>query len=251
MFRGFPGRNVLCGVWLVNGFLRIVCRVTQFFVVGHRGWPARFPENTLSGLLAAAHVGDAVEVDIRRSADGKLVLSHDPALGGLTVASSSWDELSELDLGGGHHPALLDEALAALPDTAVQMEVKNFPGEPGFEPDHRLALEAAERCRPGDVVTGFNPETVAMVRRTFANVTTGLCIPPGVDLDTGFEMCTDGGHEVLVPHFSLVSGPSNPDVSVYPWTVNDPEVARNLVEWGATGIITDDPGLIATNRSHT
>lgn len=225
--------------------------MTQFSVVGHRGWPARFPENTLSGLLAATGVADAVEVDIRRSADGKLVLSHDPALDGLTVASTPWARLAELDLGGGHHPALLDEVLAALPETPVQMEIKNFPGEPGFEPDHRLALEAAERCRPGDVVTGFNPETIATVRRTFTNVTTGLCIPPGVDLETGIELCADGGHGVLVPHFSLVSGPSNPAVAVYPWTVNDAGVARELVEWGVAGIITDDPGLIASIRSDT
>ena len=112
-------------------------------VVGHRGWPRRFPDNTLTGFLAASAVADAIELDVRRSADGKLVLSHDPTVAGLVVSETPWSVLAELDLGDGHKPALLDEALAALPDTPVQLEVKNVPDQPGFEPDHRLALEAA------------------------------------------------------------------------------------------------------------
>lgn len=219
-----------------------------FSVVGHRGWPLRFPENTLSGFLAAAAVADTVELDVRRSGDGKLVLAHDLALGGLVVSDTQWAVLSELDMGDGHHPALLDEVLAALSDTTVQMEVKNSPGDPGFEPDHRLALEAAERSRPGDVVTGFNPKSLAAVRRAFPNVTTGLCIPAGVDLAAAIEFCSEGGHEVLVPDYSLIDGEINAPVDVYPWTVNDPSRARELVEWGVTGIITDDPGLISTLR---
>ena len=55
-------------------------------IVGHRGWPARFPDNTLAGFLAVTAVADAVELDVRRSADGKLVLAHDPILQGLEVA---------------------------------------------------------------------------------------------------------------------------------------------------------------------
>src|SRR5690606_14585398 len=128
------------------------------------------PDNTLRGFLAAAEVADGVELDVRRSGDGKLVLSHDPWMKGLLVGQTSWSQLCELDLGDGHHPALLDEVLAALPETPVQLEVKNWPSDPGFEPDHRLALEAAERARPGDVVTGFNAETLEAVRRVFPEV---------------------------------------------------------------------------------
>lgn len=216
-----------------------------FQVVGHRGWPARYPDNTLSGLLAASGVCDAVEVDVRRAGDGKLVLSHDPTLGGLTVSETRWSELAELDLGEGHHPALLDEALGALPDTPVQLEIKNWPTDPGFEPDHRLALETAERARADDIVTGFNPESLAAVRRVFPDVETGLCVPAGHALDEAVDQCLVTGHTALVPHLSLITMELNVQVKVYPWTVNDPIRARELVELGVTGIITDDPGLIA------
>ena len=214
-------------------------------VVGHRGWPTRFPDNTLAGVLAAATVADMLELDIRRSGDGKLVLAHDPELGGLPVSGTPWSQLGELDVGDGHHPALLDEVLAALPETPVQMEIKNLPMDPGFEPDHRLALEAAERSRPGDIVTGFNPESLAAVRRVFPDVNTGLAVAAWVDLEEAVKMCQDGGHTVLVPEHTLVTRKINTELSVYPWTVNDPTRALELVELGVTGIITDDPGLIA------
>ncbi|HET8739177.1 MAG TPA: glycerophosphodiester phosphodiesterase [Acidimicrobiia bacterium] len=214
-------------------------------VVGHRGWPTRFPDNTLSGLLAAADVVDAVEIDVRRSADGKLVLAHDPLLGGLVVSDTPWSTLMELDLGDGHHPILLDEALAALPGTPVQLEVKNWPIDPGFEPDHRIALETADRARPGDVVTSFNPVSLETVRRVFPDVPTGRCVTAGTPLDEAVEHCLDAGHRALVPDESMLHEEVPADLEVYPWTVNDPVRARELVELGVTGIITDDPGLVA------
>jgi len=220
-------------------------------VIGHRGWPTLYPENTLRGFLAAAEVADGLELDVRRSGDGKLVLSHDPWLGGLPVWQTPWSQLCEIDLGEGHHPALLDEVLAALPDTPIQFEVKNWPLDPGFEPDHRLALEAAERTRPGDVVTGFNGETLAAVRRVFPDVATGLCVPGAIELDQAVRHCLDAGHSVLVPEFSLVREPLNVEIAIYPWTVNDPAIAEELVERGVTGIITDDPGAIATTLRST
>jgi glycerophosphoryl diester phosphodiesterase len=195
-------------------------------------------------LIAAAAVADAVEVDVRRSVDGKLVLSHDPDLSGHVVAETPWSKLCLLDLGGLHHPALLDEALAALPDTPVQLEVKNLPMDPGFEPDHRLALETAERARPGDMLTGFNPEMLITVRRVFPDVATGLAIPAGVAFDEAVKHCLDAGHQALVPDHSLLTEEVNETIAVFAWTVDDPNRARELVELGVTGIITNDPGLI-------
>ncbi len=213
-------------------------------IVGHRGWPTRYPDNTLAGFIAAADVADMVELDVRRCGDGRLVLSHDPDLAGVPVVEAPWSELCELDLGAGHHPCLLDEVMAALPGTPIQLEVKNLPIDSGFEPDHRLALETAERARPGDIVTSFNPETLAAVRRVFPEVATGLAIQTPTSVDEAVKYCLDVGHRALVPSLSLIVEPVNDVIDVYPWTVNDPEKARELVELGVTGIITDDPGSI-------
>lgn len=192
--------------------------------------------------MAAASVVGMVEVDVRRSSDGKLVLSHDPLLSGLVVHETPWSQLSELDLGEGHHPVLLDEALAALPDTAVQLEVKNWPGDPGFEPDHRVGLETAERARPGDIVTGFNWETIGLVKATYPNVSTGLAFDQPISLHDARVECLRKGHHALIPAERTVLEPLGSEPFVYPWTVNDPVRAQELAELGVTGIITDDPG---------
>jgi glycerophosphoryl diester phosphodiesterase len=219
-------------------------------IVGHRGWPTRFPDNTLAGFLAASAVAGAIETDIRRCGDGKLVLSHDPDLGGLAVAAHPWSVLGEVDLGNGHRPVLLDEAIAAVPGTSFQFEVKNMPYEPGFEPDHRLALETAERARPTDIVTSFNWETLAAVRRVFPDVATGVLINGQGDIDQAIDLCLDVGHPVLVPSaFLPVVGMARAiesGLAVYPWVVDDADRVNELAAIGVSGIITDDPGTVSS-----
>jgi glycerophosphoryl diester phosphodiesterase len=219
-------------------------------VVGHRGWPTRFPDNTLAGFLAAAEVADAVEVDVRRCGDGKLILSHDPVLGGVVVSDNPWQVLGEADLGEGHRPALLDEAIASVPGLAYQFEIKNMPLEPGFEPDHRLALEAADRARPGDIVTSFNWETLAAVRRTFPDVATGVLVDAAGDIGLGVEECLEHGHGTLLPSallpvLELVRAVES-GLEVCPWVVNEPDRVIELAGIGVSGIITDDPAAVRT-----
>ena len=219
-------------------------------VIGHRGWPSRFPDNTLAGFLAASSVAGAVEVDVRRSSDGKLVLSHDPELGGIGVADHPWSVLGEVDLGDGHRPALLDEAIAAIPGTSFQFEIKNMPHEPGFEPDHRLALEAADRARSGDIVTSFNWQTLAAVRRVFPDVATGVLVHGRGDIDLAIDECFDVGHPALVPSAFLptlgLARAVESGLAVYPWVVDDPERVIELAGLGVSGIITDDPAVVAS-----
>ncbi len=189
-------------------------------------------------------------MDVRRSLDGKLVLSHDPTLLGAPVHETRWSELAELDLGDGHHPALLDEVLAALPGFGAQLEVKNSPGEPGFEPDHRLALETAERSREVDILTSFNRGTIEAVRRHYDDVRTGLAVDFPGSIQEVIDYCLRVGHSAVIPAAGLVnedwvSRAVESGIEVYPWTVNDSDVASELVEAGVSGIITDDPGAIA------
>jgi glycerophosphoryl diester phosphodiesterase len=215
-------------------------------IVAHRGWPARFPDNVLAGFLAISGVADGIELDIRRSADGKLVVAHDPEIAGHVIAATPWSDLVELDLGDGHHPALLDEVLAAVSEIPVLLEVKNYPFQTGYEPDHRLALEAAERARPGDLVISFNPPTVAAVRRVFAEVSTGLAVAAGGDFDEAVVLSREAGHTAVIPAEVLIERPVEmADLEVFAWTVNDPVRARELAELGVSGIITDDAPRLA------
>jgi glycerophosphoryl diester phosphodiesterase len=217
-------------------------------VIGHRGWPTRFPDNTLAGFLAASGVADGVELDVRRTSDGKLILSHDPEIGGLEVATNPWREIGEIDLGGGNRPALLDEVVASVPGLTIQFEIKNLPHQPGFEPDHRIALETAERARSGDMLTSFNWLSLAAVRREFDDVQTGVLVAQSGDVDQAIDECLHGGHIALLPSIELPTmglvRALEVGLLVFPWVVDDAGRVDELVGLGVSGMITDDPGLV-------
>jgi glycerophosphoryl diester phosphodiesterase len=143
-------------------------------IQGHRGARALFPENTVAGFLAAAALGvEAFELDVGMTADGVVVVSHDPTLNpditrdgsgawltrrGPTIYSLTHLDLRAYDVGrirpgsrtswlfpeqtprdGSQIPTLAD-VLAALPDSRFTIEVKTDPGHPDrTAPPHVLA----------------------------------------------------------------------------------------------------------------
>ena len=218
-------------------------------VIGHRGWPNRYPDNVIEGIAAAFEVADMVEVDIRVTGDGHLVLSHDPVLGGLPVSESSWRALAEVELEGGFHPVGLEELLAAFPISPFNLEVKNSPGEPGFDPDHDIALRVATMARAGDLLSCFHWPTMDAVRLEFPDVATGLLADAGWDVAGAVDHALATGHVAVIPQWELAlrSGAScqvaeAAGLTVAVWTLNDPSRVEELASIGVTAIITDDPG---------
>src|SRR5437867_13434882 len=75
--------------------------------IGHRGAAGYAPENTLLSIQRAIELGcDLVEVDVRRTQDGHLVLLHDERVDRTTngkgaVAETTLERLRKLDAGGG------------------------------------------------------------------------------------------------------------------------------------------------------
>ena len=218
-------------------------------VVGHRGWPTRYPDNVIEGIAAALEVADMVEVDVRSSGDGQLILSHDPAIGDRPVASTPWAELAPMDVGRGFHPARLEDLLDRFPTSPFNLEVKNLPGDPGFDPGHGLALEVAARARPGDLLTCFYWPSVDAVRVEFPDVATGLLVDSGWDVAGAVDHALAKGHVGIMVQweFALESGPAclvahEAGLAVGVWTLNDPSLVGELASIGVTAIITDDPG---------
>jgi glycerophosphoryl diester phosphodiesterase len=98
-------------------------RKNKPLILAHRGDHQVFPENSLAALLAAAKVADGFETDIRRTADGVLVLAHDPILpDGQLIAEHSYRELSPFFPDG---LARLDEFLTFVsPEAFAILEIK-------------------------------------------------------------------------------------------------------------------------------
>lgn len=221
--------------------------LARAMVVGHRGSPHRHPANTLAGVEAGLAVDGAVEVDVRSTGDGRLVLAHDSRLLGLVVADSTWPELAQLDLGSGHRPCLLDEALGLR--GRLDLEVKNLPGQAGFDPDGRPALLVASRARHTDVVTSFYWPDMDLVRTRMPAVATGIIIGEGGSFEDGLGHCRARGHAAISVHDSLLDRrrcerAQEAGVSVLAWTVNETSRARELSHWGVAAIISDHPDMM-------
>jgi glycerophosphoryl diester phosphodiesterase len=217
-------------------------------VWGHRGWPTRYPDNVLAGIRDAAAIASRVEIDVRRTRDGRLVLSHDPELGGLAVAGTSSAELAGLDLGDGHRPLFLDELFARAPEIPLNIEIKNLE-HTGPEPWFVIVDQVAEVCRDQDVITSFHWPTVDRIRSLRPEVTTGLLFEGAVSVEDAMGHAVRMAHAGIVPHWEvvtrdLIGRAHDAGLEVICWTVDDPAVARRLAAWEIDAIITNDPGAI-------
>ncbi len=96
-------------------------RGTAVLVLGHRGYRARFPENTLLGVRMAFQFGaDGVECDLQKTSDGHYVVIHDPFLERVSgipgeLRSLTFEQVRGVDLGGGERVPELAELLSAIP----------------------------------------------------------------------------------------------------------------------------------------
>lgn len=115
----------------------------NIFVAGHRGWAAKYPENTMEGIRAAVELGvDQIETDIRVTKDGELVLHHDYMVDRTTdgeghVRDKTLSELKKLDAGvkfgaefkGCRIPTFIEfmEYMKTLPNITVDFELKEYP----------------------------------------------------------------------------------------------------------------------------
>jgi len=224
-------------------------RAADFLLTGHRGDRARFPENTLSSILGAIECGaTAVEVDIRATSDGVLVLSHDHDLTRVAgkpvdISSTPFDELRSIEFEGERIATLSEVARAVRGKVSLDLDIKVS----GYE---REILQAISR--EGDLratlFTSFSLEVVSDLRGMSSEIRTGI-IEAGA-LEEATDVALSLGVDVVLPEVSDVNKdsltkPIEGGLSVVAWTVNDPEVARDLFALGVDGIVTDDPCMMA------
>ena len=124
-------------------------------VYAHRGSTGPARENTIDAFTTARRrLADGVELDVRRCADGTLVVHHDAVVPG----TGPVDSLTRAELPKWV-PSLHD-ALASCADLLVNVEVKSDTEGPGHDPGERCAVAAARMCADGG--PGFGPATIVM-----------------------------------------------------------------------------------------
>ncbi len=221
-------------------------------VIAHRGASFAEPENTVAAFRRAAEFGaDGVELDVRRTADDRLVVHHDPALAdGRLIRGTAAAELpGELpDLGA---------ALDACAGMFVNIEIKNEPTEPDFDPSdwvaRRVAVELQRRGVPTRwLISSFRIETIDVFRRLLPGIRTAWLVD-GLT-DEVIERAAATNHAAVHPWVELVTAASvraahAVGLAVNTWTCDDPVRMHELIGWGIDGICTNVPDVAVRARA--
>jgi glycerophosphoryl diester phosphodiesterase len=242
-------------------------------VIAHRGGAGLWPENTLHAFEGAAALGaDVLELDVRSSADGELVVVHDATLerttdGAGRVAEKTVAELNRLDAGhrwtadGGKTFPFRGRGLAVptLREVFERLPAARFNIEPKDESSRtveRLCRLVRERGMAERVVVGsFRQSLIEEFRRACPEVATAAGpVEAGKFLalyESGLAKSFSPAMQALqVPEYAggvrvltagLVAAARERNLQVHAWTINDEAAMRRLIDAGVGGIMTDRP----------
>jgi glycerophosphoryl diester phosphodiesterase len=228
----------------------------RFHAVAHRGAPSRHRENTLPGIDHALSAGaDLVEVDIKITADGEVVLLHDLGLERLWRDPRRITEIGSTELSGigdaAHRIPKLSEALimVGLSTAAIMIDMD----------DPRWARPAsavvADAVRAGVLVHDQvswcgRPDTLSLIRESDPDARIVFSWDES-DSDGRLpadSLITDLAPEAFNPHWPMLLDEGGDAVFDWIaghglasccWTVDDPRLMRQLLDRGVNAMITN------------
>jgi glycerophosphoryl diester phosphodiesterase len=236
-------------------------------IVAHRGASSTYPENTLPAFEAAIALGaPVIELDVRLSADGVPVVMHDADVARTTdgvglVHELTSGQLAALNAGTAEEPTpvprLADVLVLASGRVGVAIEIKNNPGDPGYQADGERAVELAlaEVDRAGFqgpvLVLSFNPRSIDRAKSVAPDVATGFLTTDLVDPREALAHVVRAGHDFHLPGSRVllavgerfVAEAHEAGVRVGTWTIDDAEIIRRVIGWGVDAVATNDPAL--------
>lgn len=238
-------------------------------LLAHRGSPSTHCENTLGGFLRAAEHTEYLEMDVWMSRSGSLWVHHDASLERLTGVKRALSECEDAELEqlscrynnlDESKLTKLSSVFEALPKSKFNIELKDSTPEAASKLiQTALHHNAFNRC----LFAAEDPETLNRLRLTAPNAAFGAsredvarvlwCVA-----HDSFERWPRGPmHAVQVPeqegNLTVVSEAfvklcHKQNVEVHVWTVNNPNRARELIEMGCDGIVSDLPWLLSSLR---
>jgi glycerophosphoryl diester phosphodiesterase len=216
-------------------------------VIAHRGLHAQVRENTVSAFEAALAAGvDGVELDVRSTRDGLLVVHHDPAVDGEVISETLGADLPT-------HVASLAEAILACGDLEVNVELKMDAYGPDDERrapfiDRVLAqvnsLGAASRV----TYSSFDAGACAALVGRQAESPVGLLLDWDEDVEAAIAAAVAMRCQALHPYFAtvnewVISAAHGAGLAVNVWTPNARDDLARMIGVGVDAVITDDPVL--------
>lgn len=232
-------------------------------VFAHRGASAHAPENTLAAFrLAAEHGADAIELDAKLSADGQIVVFHDPTLQRTTgatglLSSQPLSALKELDAGSFFGPQFRGERIPTLAEVfeevgqrlLINVELTNYSTPKDNLPEAVVELIVRMGLQKRILLSSFYPDNLTRARQALPDIPVGLLAMPGLNgLLSRSALSLKVSPQFLHPNLRdatarLIRSEHKRHRRVHVWTVNRQEDMRRLFADGVDGIFTDDPLL--------
>jgi len=225
----------------------------RILIMAHRGDQKHAPENTLAAFRKAITIGaDCIELDVRRTRDGHLVVIHDEKVDRTTdgsgrVAGLSLAELKRLDAGSWFSPEFAGERIPTFEETVALIapalpwatEIKEPPG--AIEAQVLETLTGAGVLWR-TVITSFNADVLLRVKELEPAAKTGLI---GSD-PALLERAIAAGASWIDPYKDgctpeLVAAAHSAGIRLTTWIVDDPEELRRFEAMGVDRITANDP----------
>ncbi|MGP3668203.1 MAG: glycerophosphodiester phosphodiesterase family protein [Candidatus Bathyarchaeota archaeon] len=217
-------------------------------IIAHRGASAYEPENSLKAVETAIKLkADMVEVDVRKSKDGELIVIHDEFVDRVSdgkgfVKNLTLNRLKRLNLALGEKIPTLKEVLNAVKGRVkLVIEVKSE----GLERKIVKLLEK-ERIVEDVIMVSFNHQIIRSVKTLNKKITCGIifkCKPLNPS-----QQALNAKAEAVFQHYSyaskdFVENLHKDGLKVYAWTVNNVDDGKILIKNGVDGIVTDKPDI--------
>ena len=243
----------------------------QPVIFAHRGASAHAPENTLSAFeLALIQGADAIELDVKLSSDGHVVVIHDSTVDRTTgvhgrVKDLSVAELRALDAGsffsnkfGAEKIPMLEEVFESFGKRLfINVELTNYNTPRDHLVESVCMLVKKFNVQKQVMFSSFYAINLSKARSYLPEVPCGLLAFNGLlgawARSFGFAF---GKYSALHPYLDNVTPQQVQRVHrlkgrVHVWTVNKAEDMRRLFGWGVDAIFTDDPQLAVRVRGES
>jgi glycerophosphoryl diester phosphodiesterase len=221
--------------------------------IGQRGARAYEPENTLSSYKKALELGvDAVELDVRMTKDGEIIVIHDAEVDRTTngkglVSQLTLKEIKQFNIEKDQKIPTLEEALDFLDKKMkVLIELK----ETGFE-GKMLKTIQKKGLEKNVIIVSFLEEALRKVRELNGIVETGFIYTKHKN---PIKTASDLKANYLLPlyrftHTADVQKAHQNGLKVIVWTINKSEEVAEYVKKGVDGITSDRPDILVKAES--
>jgi len=220
--------------------------MNDFVILGHRGYRAKFVENTLEAFKKAREYGaDGIEYDSRLTKDGALVVLHDDSINDKLLKELTYEDLKQIHFENGQTVPTVEEVISNLDGKAfLNLEIKEVEAAvPSYKITKRM--DAVDRT----LFSSFKVEALRKVRSLDKSAKLGLLVERDalnyideLNKEINFyslNLWIDALKENIELSKEALQKWKEKGFKIFLWTVNDPkdlQIFRGLYD----GIITDE-----------